>query len=58
MRQASSSTVGTLIYTVQLACRESSSNTSLSRTTIGPFVITPAGVRALASASSNRRVIL
>ena len=55
---ACSSTVGTLMYTVQVVTREISRSKSRSRTTIGPFVTSPIGLRAPRSASSAPRVSL
>ena len=43
-RHASSSTVGTLMQTVQRDAAATSCKTSMSRTTIGPFVTMPTGV--------------
>ena len=47
---ASSSTVGTLMCTRQVATFDSSCSTSTSRTTIGPLVTMPTGVFASRSA--------
>ena len=45
-----------VMHTVHEAARDSSSSTSRSRTTIGPLVTRPIGVRARASASIEPRV--
>ncbi len=55
-RQASSSTVGTLMWTTEGVARCSAASTSLSRTIIGPLVTSPAGVRARVNASMVPRV--
>ena len=52
-RQASSSTVGTLMQTVQPAPASMLREQSASRTTIGPLVTSPTGVRPASSASSE-----
>ena len=56
VRHASSSTVGTLMQTVQRATFDNAASTSRSRTTMGPLVTMPTGVQALVKASIDRRV--
>ena len=55
-RQTSSSSVGMLKVTLKAARRESSTRTSMSRTIIGPRVISPTGFAWSAKASRQARV--
>jgi hypothetical protein len=57
-RSASSSLHGTLTTTLEPSISHSFASSDLSRTIIGPLVMTPAGLRNSINASSVRRVSL